>query len=170
MRGRPKHKATILQLQISPFSCCHPLAKVVVIMASAWITNFFISVHPLLEAKWLRRSWVKERCSDINEFSAMPVEQQENDDPPECKYALNQLKCAVGVEVALCISSLMETRCCQQVQRASVVCLLHVVQHRSGFSVCVTWLPSPLRTCTRLGHALDRPCVLARVGLPVPLG
>ncbi|CAE7370918.1 rnf44 [Symbiodinium natans] len=41
------------------------LLTVVVIMAIAWITNFFISVHPLLE---------------------------EHDDPPECKYALNQLK------------------------------------------------------------------------------
>ncbi|CAE7250773.1 Rsph1 [Symbiodinium necroappetens] len=41
------------------------LLTVVVIMAAAWVTNFFISVHPLLE---------------------------ENDDPPECKYALNQLK------------------------------------------------------------------------------
>ncbi|CAJ1354150.1 unnamed protein product [Effrenium voratum] len=34
-------------------------------MAAAWVTNFFVTVHPLLE---------------------------ENDDPPDCKYALNQLK------------------------------------------------------------------------------
>ena len=32
---------------------CHSVlffGKVVVIMAAAWVTNFFISVHPLLEA------------------------------------------------------------------------------------------------------------------------
>ena len=81
-------------------SNCRPLplsiVKVVVIMAAAWVTNFFISVHPLLEAVFYQSDTLKT-SPFVSEMKPEKIpfmsEQQENDDPPECKYALNQLKC-----------------------------------------------------------------------------
>ena len=62
-------------------------------MASAWVANFFISVHPLLEAREIGslRRWVLH--SRAYHWLLVCVVVQEDDDPPECKYALNQLKC-----------------------------------------------------------------------------
>ena len=65
-------------------------------MAAAWVTNFFISVHPLLEAVFYQSDTLKT-SPFVSEMKPEKIpfmsEQQENDDPPECKYALNQLKC-----------------------------------------------------------------------------
>lgn len=90
--------------------------KVIACLSLAWCVNFFINVNPLLEvAAHLEYfgSWVLDwtagvfllllcqfdlSCPMIGWFLVF-FPPQEDEEPPDCRYAVNQLKCPATLEI-----------------------------------------------------------------------
>lgn len=112
----------VLQQVEACFSCGPGLdfftlsPKVIACLSLAWCVNFFINVNPLLEVAahlehfWALSFWLNcwqfflllcqfdLSCPMIGWFLVF-FPPQEDEEPPDCRYAVNQLKCPATLEI-----------------------------------------------------------------------